>query len=734
MPEQPRFLLGYGERLAGPVQLPPRGSDKELPYTFTEALDRLTPQIDSVSNELFRLPRAACPNDQAVGIITMHPGWTAKSYFPRHLLESFNLRSVGSRPASITGGEGASSHTTEIYVAGRRDDFRVWAERVRRINPAESAATDLRRIELIRVPDSTDRVRVPPSGRRGKRPFEAVLHTGGMPTLEYVLDAFEAYALGMDVEPDTDRALQVGGLCFLPIYAKGTDLQTLSRFAFLRTVRPIPRLRIVHPIERALGNIANEPTPAPDTEAIDPTVIAAVLDGGLLDSSTVDRWTTAHEGDNIGQGQSDFERHGTQVTSAVLFGPLVPGEAAPRPYGVVDNYRVLDTASGHDFDLYDVLKRIDTVLSKGTYEFVNLSLGPDLTVEDDEVHPWTALLDHHLSTGNVLATVAVGNGGTADHASGNSRIQVPGDAVNALGVGAADSMRQGWNRAPYSSIGPGRRPGVVKPDVLAFGGTKREPFFAYTDKGEYVVDTMGTSFASPSTLRLAMGVRAHFGKQLGTLALKTLLIHTAERHDSGPAHTGWGRCSNDIASLVVCNDGMVRVVYQGVLSPAQVLRVPVPLPADDLPGKTKISATICYATPVDPQDPGNYTRAGLVVTFRPHADRFGNNLTLPKSDTFFRNSDYETEQEQRKGSHKWETVLDQFRTFNSGSLKRPLFDIHYVAREGGGYAANADPVRYAMVITVENLRTSDLYEQVVRQYATILQPIQQRIDIPIEIS
>jgi len=200
----------------------------------------------------------------------------------------------------------------------------------------------------------------------------------------------------------------------------------------------------------------------------------------------------------------------------------------------------------------------------------------------------------------------------------------------------------------------------------------------------------------------------------------------------GTTLAGWGRCRDDVESLVVCDDGAVRVVYQGVLAPAQVLRVPIPLPSDNLPGKTTISATICYATDVDPQDPGNYTRAGLSVTFRPNAEKFPRQGALvPKSASFFKASDYESEQDQRRVSHKWETVLDQVKRFNSGSLLRPVFDIHYVAREGGGTASQADPIRYAMVVTVENQNVPDLYDGVLREYATILEPIRQVVDIPI---
>jgi hypothetical protein len=38
-------------------------------------------------------------------------------------------------------------------------------------------------------------------------------------------------------------------------------------------------------------------------------------------------------------------------------------------------------------------------------------------------------------------------------------------------------------------------------------------------------------------------------------------------------------------------------------------------------GMVEITATFCFATPTDPQDPLNYTRSGLEVRFRPHDKR-----------------------------------------------------------------------------------------------------------------
>src|SRR5262249_18752605 len=150
----------------------------------------------------------------------------------------------------------------------------------------------------------------------------------------------------------------------------------------------------------------------------------------------------------------------------------------------------------------------------------------------------------------------------------------------------------------------------------------REPFVVYDpDDAPKLAIGSGTSYASPASLRLAVGLRAHFGMRLGPLALKALLVHSAEAAGHDRDEVGWGSIPNELDSFVVCEDGMVRVVYQGELSPSQYLRALVPLPDAALSGFVRIRVTLCYASHTDPQDPGNYTRSGLDVVFRPDARR-----------------------------------------------------------------------------------------------------------------
>ena len=305
----------------------------------------------------------------------------------------------------------------------------------------------------------------------------------------------------------------------------------------------------------------------------------------------------------IGPAVPECQAHGVGVTSALLYGSLAHGQSLPQPFTSVDHYRVIDAETAHDPQghYFDVLNRIMNVLQQDNYQFVNLSLGLFVPIEDEEIHVWTASLDEHFSDGRTLVTVAAGNTGENDWDAGNARIQAPADGVNVLSVGAADCENEKWSRATYSSIGPGRSPGLVKPDVLAFGGSKKFPFWIpdSLQQGQ-TVPIQGTSFAAPLALRAAIAIRTRLGPVIKPLALKALLIHHSEPLAFEQREVGWGRVPTDFEQMITCPDGTVHVLYQGSLEPGKYLRAGIPpLPAGGVSGDVKLRVTFCYASEIN---------------------------------------------------------------------------------------------------------------------------------------
>src|SRR5947207_9892606 len=101
MPRELNFLLAKGERLTTPTTPPGGGGPKKHPYSFEEAQARIKPLADATTRESDALPPIACPQDQAVAVITLHPAYLAKSYHPADLLNAGGLRPVGSRLSTV---------------------------------------------------------------------------------------------------------------------------------------------------------------------------------------------------------------------------------------------------------------------------------------------------------------------------------------------------------------------------------------------------------------------------------------------------------------------------------------------------------------------------------------------------------------------------------------------------------------------------------------------------------
>lgn len=742
------FLLGKGERLAENISGVTRPLDKLSPYTFEEAIERLTPMVTSVAAQVDSLPADACPDDLAVAIITMNPEYIAKSYFPAELLKSVGLEPIGSRSRTIkpekrsADRETVETITTELFVMGKRPSFKRWAASFSSLEETDSGASQLTGIEEVSFQAPGEKIKVDKESPNNNL-YEVVLHLDEDSGENGYLTQFRTYLRKRKLQPDFSKRFYAGGLCFLEMEAPEQMREYIAQFSLVRVVRTMPSLRLLRPAIRTGGVDKKIKVVLPDVKPMDPKIKVAIFDGGIPEDHPILKWATNHNVAGIGPADAELQEHGVGVTSAFLFGHIEPKATLGQPYSYVDHYRVLDSIPGQNpYELFEILDRIQDVLQTSKYDFINLSLGPRMPIEDDEVHVWTAVLDDYLSKTPTLATIAVGNDGEGDATIRANRVQVPADCVNALAIGACDVPDEDWQRALYSSVGPGRSPGIIKPDLVEFGGSIARPFLTLDSvDGTRIVPTGGTSFAAPSVLRLGVGVKAHFGSGLGVLAIRTLLVHCSEPADIAKEEIGFGRIARTLDDIVICPDGVVRVVFQGKISASKYIRIPVPVPLKALSGNVKIKATLCYATAVDPHHPENYTRSGLEVAFRPNKDRrtkdkeTGRESVNAATSTFFGSlgKQLQTEVELRRDALKWENCMHADKSFRGTTLNDPVFDIHYNARQEGHNDTRSQEIEYALVITVESRKVPDLYDAVVRRYATKLEQLMPVIDIPVRI-
>ncbi|HBQ2036169.1 TPA: S8 family peptidase [Klebsiella pneumoniae] len=732
MSDKKNYIIGKAEELTSLTPPPKINPNVDPIYTFTEVIRRLEPQFEITTQQLNALSSDVCPRDFAVSAITLHPSYIAKGHFPRTLFREMGVRSLGSKGIEVLPdkwtrvGPPKKSPTTKIFIAGKRERLTEFSENLRSLSEDSPGASDLFRVWSIEKVDERDKIKENPNAFEGYWEVGLQLIPGG--NSEFIKSSFISYASELGFELKENMAIEVSNLWFLPIAGEERFLERLAAFSFVRVVRPLPAMRSFRPLTRNTPIGADVDLPNVHPYASD--VRVAILDCGLPDKHVLEPWVSNYGlSDPTANDLTDGPSHGLGVTSAFLFGPLWPGEKAPRPFSYVDHYRVLDEkVEGEDpYELYRTLSHLEDILLSRQYEFMNLSLGPDLPIDDDEIHPWTSLIDTYLADGETFLTIAAGNNGERNREHKLNRVQVPSDCVNALSVGAINRVESDWKRATYSAVGPGRSPGLVKPDLVAFGGDPKQYFHVPSDTSiGKLVPTCGTSFSAPYLLRYAVGVRAILGHDVSPLAIKALLINSANQHSHDKEEVGWGKVPDSINQIIESADGTAKILYQGELYPGKYLKVPVPMPATGIIGKVKIKATCCFSSPVDPQDTSMYTKAGVEITWRPSPD---------KTDPFFKQKTVATEAELRADAGKWESVLHGERGKLGTSLDQPCFEIHYMARDGGDQIAGAKAsiIRYAFVVSIEAPKTPDIFNGILRSDAKLVE-IQPRIPVPIPVS
>lgn len=429
----PNYLLGFGQRLSRSISLKTGGGSVRYPWSFQDARKKLSPQWNQTVKEIQSLPKLACPEGQTVISCLLHPNFLARSHYPIALLEKIDLRPVGSRSKRIKLDSEKDYNAPELFIRGLRTRIIRFGDQLPNWRSTTKAQDDLRKVLQVA---SLDHSRLKPIAQTDVEnkliPLEVVLHASDSEDDDFIVSGFRDYARHFDIEVDLDRRIHVGGLCFLPLYAPVNLLENLTDYSFVRVVRRMPTLSLNESVVRTASIPGGFSVKLPDKDALSKEVSVAVFDGGIPRKDTqLARWVTPHDGPGVGAPSPTYEAHGLAVTSALLFGPLERDVTPPTPFANVHHWRVLDRSTrGDDFELLEVLRRILNVLRQRKYDFVSLSIGPCIPIEDNDVHVWTSALDNLLWSSGTVLTAACGNTGEDDWKSGNARIQPSSDGVN----------------------------------------------------------------------------------------------------------------------------------------------------------------------------------------------------------------------------------------------------------------------------------------------------------------
>jgi hypothetical protein len=118
------------------------------------------------------------------------------------------------------------------------------------------------------------------------------------------------------------------------------------------------------------------------------------------------------------------------------------------------------------------------------------------------------------------------------------------------------------------------------------------------------------------------------------------------------------------------------------------------------------------------------------VTFRPHEEKKKEGAQHAQTYSLFPSSEWRDEAELRADLGKWETVLHGAHTFRGTSLLRPIFDIHYNARDAGAPTSHAESIPYALIVTVSAPKFANIHQAILDAHE-VLQVIEPKVRVRI---
>ncbi len=759
--QRERRLFVDGERLRITVEQPPSsGGSHYEPQTAAEARELLMPLVSSAAAQAKQLP-AELRGERLYIEAQLLPNYLAPSHFPAALLAEVGAITVGSRAAPDvyrTARREQEAVTRRLILAlddSGLDRFQRLIESPGRNRSEQSAFNEIRKLNdiALRSPDQVV-VRLP-LDEDADITWEAVLHpmstSGGDPvpiddeTVEKWFRLVEQFG-GMGHRL---YVRQVGGLTFAPVVLRSSAALNVAQFNPLRVLRPMPAIR---PTPTISLRQLNKVLPPISHDPIGRDLTVAVFDGGVDNQSATSPVFPIADTDLTTEAPLAMALfHGTAVAGAILYGMVTPGMQLPSPPLPLDSYRVFPLPSIPGLDEYWLLDEIKRVVSEGDYRIVNLSLGPDVAVEDSgEPNRWTSELDHLASELDVLFVIAAGNGGENDRATGLHRVQVPGDMVNGLAVGACDTPPpdSSWTRTRYSSMGPGRHGNRIQPSGVQFGGHAQRPFPLLTGTGSVEeCQEGGTSFATPLVTH-ALADLAHRLPRPTASVLRAFAVHFAEKPRRGHAfeEIGHGRFPLSFEQYLNCVADEAHILFEDEIDRGQRLGYRIPLPGEII-GPIELDLTLVYVSPVEASQPTEYTRVSLDLSLRPNQYVHAFN-PLAGSGLRRQTLDYRTEEAialiqsgwvmsqepitkslgtgprspeiDLRNSGKWETVRRHRIRINKGEFNNPRIEVTHIARRNGRLTYESEPVRFALLVTVHDKSGSgELYDLVKSQYPSL---------------
>ena len=770
-----RPILYNGELYGQPIQKGGGGGSKEMRVSYEEARANLISDIKETRSILREMPKSSRLPNEVVLSLVLHPEFIAKSYYPDSLFdlgsERFGIKEIGSRIFRLhKENEGEENEVDkDDYEVSKLFFLRATEKSLdafeRQLNKSimvqrKAFMTDVRKISSLGLLNAEDQI-LGFSDTWEEGQIEAVLHPFEIDrkiSLEHFYSLINKYG----VDENSIRYKEYpSGVTFISFEGNKEIVKSLEGYNPLRTVHPI-KMRQLPNFSRGY-DIKGGPNAPKFTRKSNITV--GVIDGGVHNSNPYIKDYTDSEFSVSGNPVTQYQDHGTMVSGAVLFGPLNmfdQNDTLPEPPVSVKSFGVLSSSSLGDHDLYGVIDAIEEIVpANKSISVYNLSLGPRGPILDDSITRFTYACDLLSKEHNVLFCIAVGNDGDLE---GYDRIQAPSDSVNNLAVGAFTKRDGKIIRAPYSSKGPGREGGKMKPDIVAFGGCDQFPIHLVSNEIGMKVWNMGTSFSSPLVARAAARLIGESNNVIDALVAKALITHSAITESAYCHDLGHGALPDEIEDITDCKENSYTLIYRGEIEQGKYAEFPIPWDETIDKGTANFKYTTAVMTDVDHLSTDDYTSSTVELTFHPnkHKYQFVNTENKlidgkPKktelvdveanperalflisegwTQSNFPVSDSPTKQFQTESDLrddlKWDSLDSRTLNKRTKGISNPAFHIHALQR--GSRVRASKKVKFALILTVTAPKAyADIYENVLQQYEALV-PLEITVENEIQV-
>ena len=589
------------ERLPIKLIMPKQGTERRVPGGGSAPEPFRLVDVDyrlSLGNQVSAIQSAIGPQLRQTNVAPLRvkviPEAIAKSHRPERLFSEDSCPIVG------------AGSLDELYVKATTGGLRRLAEVI-------ANETSPRLVKEISSVDLIEPV-TPQSRRQGERPEDLLKRSPRKS--DGFLTRVQLFVFGTD---EDDRLLtnQFDYLCErrgIKVDTRGysaasrtyavecrtvADVDALSRLVGVRSIAPMPLIRIARPSSVPGSVVPGLPT---RDDVIGDVPVVVVVDSGISDQIPgLNSWVVGRISDVAPEYRN--ADHGSFVAGLICWGR----ELNPTLDGIEENPCALfdlqimpntDPNKGDTDTLSEneLLSSLSSALQNHANEFKvwNLSLGSDAICSLDEFSTLAQELDHLQEAYQVSFVISAGNFSNppllnyprTSNQKKFGRITSPADSALGITVGSVSQVDYKANGpkenqpSPFSRHGPGPNH-IIKPDLIHYGGS------CSTDGSNLagvrsvietgIAEDLGTSFSTPLVSRMLAQIYHQITPTPTPVLARALLTHhardprTGQRVPDGEEHYfGFGLPTAPPYCLE-CTPHSATLVFDDTLRPRHYL-------------------------------------------------------------------------------------------------------------------------------------------------------------------